>query len=258
MDLIQPFGQSIRVTGVKIMNTIRLFLQCVSLKPLLGIGGVSLGIVSAHPAFAIPSPELVIGSVSSLSQLFAVGFAMVSGFAAAFGAKLGLKKREGVAHNAFLLNSVVFLVLISTVSIGYIIYQSSQITLEKETRLRQTLMRPAQFDGTKTQDENLKETSFSTQSISKLGISTEKAAELLSSKNRSKETLFIDVRENAEHRMGTLPGAQHIRFPDIQRGDLNLGNKKLVLLCHNGNRSSETCARLAARGIDCSFIAGGA
>ena len=71
------------------------------------------------------------------------------------------------------------------------------------------------------------------------------------------ETLLIDVREDAEFQMGTLPGARHIRFPDIATAGLDLKNKKVILVYHNGNRSSETCARLAAMGIDCRFNVGG-
>lgn len=211
----------------------------------------------ATPALAIPSPELVIGSVSSLSQIFAVGFAVVSGTAAAIGAKFGFKRKEGAAHSTFLFNSVIILVLLFSASLGYIFHQSDQKSAAEQARLQETLVRPAQFAGTKIQDETLKETSFSAQSKSSLGISTADAAELLASSASSKDTLFLDVRERAEYQMGTLPGARHIRFPDIQGAGLDLNNKRVVLLCHNGNRSSETCARLAAMGIDCKFISGG-
>ena len=213
--------------------------------------------VGASPVYAIPSPELIIGSVSSLSQLFAVGFAMVSGTIAAFGAKFGLKKKEGVAQSTFLVNSVIILVMLFSASIGYNFYQSGQVEVKEQERLKQTLVRPAQFKGTKIQDENLKEKSYSVQTKSNLGISTAEAEKLLSSNSNSKQTLFLDVRERAENLMGGLPGAKHIRFPDIDGAELDLTNKKVVLVCQNGNRSSETCERLAAMGIDCSFIVGG-
>jgi len=215
------------------------------------------GLILAKPAHAIPSPELIIGSVSSLSQLMAVGFAMVSGMIAAFGAKFGLKKKQGVVQSVFLVNSVVVLVMLLSTSVGYIFYQNNQVQKAKEARLRATLIRPAQFSGTKILDENLKETSLSAQKASNLGLSTAEAENILTAPDNALKTLLLDVREDAEFQMGSLPGARHIRFPDIASAGLDLKNKKVVLVCHNGNRSSETCARLAAMGIDCSFIAGG-
>src|SRR4051812_26577943 len=41
----------------------------------------------AAPAYAIPSPELVVGSLSSISQLIALASAILGGGAAAFGAR---------------------------------------------------------------------------------------------------------------------------------------------------------------------------
>ena len=212
---------------------------------------------STYPAFAIPSPELIIGSASSLTQLFAVGFAMVSGAVAAFGAKFGLKSNKGAVQSKYLVNAVIILLLMLSASIGYILYQYGQIDIKEQVRLQNTLTRPASFAGTKIQDENLQETSLAAQKISDLSISTAQVEELLQGTDKPRETILLDVREDAEFSMGTMPGARHIRFPDIATSGINLKGKNVVLMCHNGNRSSETCARLAAIGIDCRFIAGG-
>src|SRR3954467_7179164 len=48
---------------------------------------VALMLAGAAPAYAIPSPELVVGSLSSISQLIALGSALLGGGAAAFGAR---------------------------------------------------------------------------------------------------------------------------------------------------------------------------
>jgi rhodanese-related sulfurtransferase/membrane protein insertase Oxa1/YidC/SpoIIIJ/phosphohistidine swiveling domain-containing protein len=213
--------------------------------------------IYANPVFAIPSPELVIGSVSSLTQFFAVGFAMLSGTVAAFGAKFGLKRKVGVVHSAFMTNALIALVLLLFASFGYIFYQNGQAKHKELTRLQQTLTRPAAFAGTKIQDKRLKETSFAAQKASKLSIPTNQVEKILNTLDTSPDTILLDVREDAEFSMGTLPGARHIRFPDIASSGLNLKGKKVLLMCHNGNRSSETCARLAAMGIDCRYIAGG-
>ncbi len=239
------------------MRILKLPKHGISLKYLLVNIVLTGGFMQINPAYAIPSPELIIGSVSSLSQIFAVGFAVVSGAVAAFGAKFGLKKKTGAVQSAFLLNTLIVLVLLLSASVGYIFYQNNQSELAEQLRLRNTLIRPAQFSGTKILDDKLKETSLSDQKASHLGISTVDAEGILKATDNTKETLFLDVREDAEFQMGTLLGARHIRFPDIAKSGLDLKHKRVILVCHNGNRSSETCARLAAMGIDCSFIAGG-
>ena len=204
-------------------------------------------------AFAIPSPELVIGSVSSLSQVFAVGIAMVSGVGAMIAARLGLAPRPGAAPARYPVKLIAALVL-AAVALGYANYwQYSKNESAELARLQATLVRPAQFKGTEIKDETLKETSFSKQENHPLAISTDEASSLLSEGGAA----FYDIRETGENAMGTLPGATHIRFPDFLQSRPVAEGQKVVLFCHNGNRSSETCAELAKMGIDCSFIAGG-
>ena len=135
-------------------------------------------LIFSKPVFAIPSPELVIGSVSSISQLFAVGFAIVTGAVAAFGAKFGLKRKKSNVPSKALVNSVIVLAVLFTGSIGYILYQTDQNNREEQARLQQTLVRPAAFTGTKILDETLKETSFTAQRKSDLSITTAEAQEL--------------------------------------------------------------------------------
>ncbi len=208
-------------------------------------------------AVAIPSPELVIGSVSSLSQVFAVGFAAVTGAGALIARRLGFTPTTGAHHGRFPVRLVTGLVLVGLLmgALNFWQYRSNQA--KELAHLQATLTRPAQFDGTQIQDENLKETSFDKQANNPLAISTEDAQHLLIAPDNTQDTLFFDVRETAENRMGTLPGAQHVRFPDFLTSAIPLEGKQVVLFCHNGNRSSETCAELAARGFDCRFIAGG-
>lgn len=208
-------------------------------------------------AMAIPSPELVIGSVSSLSQLFVVGFAAVTGAGTLIARRLGFATQAGSQPARFPVRLVFVLILTGLVLGALNLWQYRSNQARELARLQATLIRPAQFDGTQIQDANLKETSFNKQTQNPLAISTEDAQQLLLSPAGDRDTLFFDVRETAEHRMGTLPGAQHVRFPDFLSSDIPLNGKSVVLFCHNGNRSSETCAELSARGIDCRFIAGG-
>lgn len=204
-------------------------------------------------AKAIPSPELVIGSVSSLSQVLAVGLAMMSGMGAIVAAKLGFKPKTGAATTRFPVKLISVLVLFATLLAAGNYWQFNSNRQSELARLQATLVRPAQFAGTEIKDATLKETSFSKQEDNPLAISTSQAAALLA----DDDAVFFDIRETGENAMGSLPGASHIRFPDFLQSSPLKPGQRAVVFCHNGNRSSETCAELAKLGIDCSFIAGG-
>ncbi len=209
----------------------------------------------AGPAYAIPSPELVIGSISSLSQLFAVGAAVLGGGAVAAGVKANSQAAGGRgARRLAMLFLAAF--LLSLGALGYLYKTHSD---ERLARLQATLLRPATMPGTKILAKDLKELSFSGQSRHRLGITTAEAAALLRGGAEGGEAapLFLDIRETAENETGTLPGARHVRYPDLPSAGLSLTGRTVILFCHNGNRSSETCEKLAARGIDCRFIVGG-
>ena len=198
-------------------------------------------------AYAIPSPELVIGSVSSLGQILAVVFASVSGLGAMLAARLGIKPgKKGTRYPTKLIGALVLL----AVGLAFANHwQWTNYKSEQQARLQATLLRPAQA----IKDTTLVETAFQSQTSHPQAITTTEAAALLSDGSAQ----FYDIRETAENAMGTLPGATHIRFPDFRQSVPVAPGEKVVLFCHNGNRSSETCAELAKMGIDCSFIAGG-
>lgn len=208
-------------------------------------------------AAAIPSPELVIGSVSSLSQVFAVAIAAVSGAGALMAKRFGFAPGKSGGSKRYPVRLILTLVAFAIVFAALNIWQFRSHQAQELARLQGTLVRPAQFEGTQIQDANLKEASFSNQSENSLAITTDQAQKLLDTQAEQQSVLFVDVRETSEHQMGTLPGAEHVRFPDFLQSDIPTQGKQVVLFCHNGNRSSETCAELAARGIDCRFIAGG-
>jgi rhodanese-related sulfurtransferase/membrane protein insertase Oxa1/YidC/SpoIIIJ/phosphohistidine swiveling domain-containing protein len=219
------------------------------------LGLIAFG-TSPGTAWAIPSPELVIGSASSLGQIFALGAAMLGGGAALAGSRS--KGKTGVQNSGRLVRGGMAALAIGLVSVGLNIWQYSTAQNARLQHLQATLNRPAESSGIKIQDKNLKVMSYAEQSENPLGMTTQEAAELLA-RVRSGDTsvLFIDVRETGENQMGTLPGSIHIRYPDLKANGIETAGKKLVLFCHNGNRSSETCAGLAAKGVDCKFIAGG-
>lgn len=207
--------------------------------------------VTASQAWAIPSPELVLGSVSSISQILAVVAAGVTGFGALIAARLGFRSRPSAGRYPMRL-----VLGLAALAVGLALANHWQWQSHRSSelqRLQATLVRPAQFEGSVIKDADLKETSFSDQQTHAQGLTTEAAATLLA----EGEVRFFDIRETAENAMGTLPGATHMRFPDFRQSLPVAAGDQVVLFCHNGNRSSETCADLAKLGIDCRFIVGG-
>jgi len=215
--------------------------------------------VSTGPALAIPSPELVIGSLSSISQLVALVSAMLGGGAAIVGVRASKKRGDSGNRAQWAWPIVAILAVFCAASIAVNVHQYTEHRGERLARLEATLLRPAREPGVPKLDPTLKELSFSQQLKHPMGISTAEADQLLAAMTRGKRTdvVFLDVRESAESEMGNLPGATAVRYPDLSTAKLNLAGKKVILFCHNGNRSHETCETLAAQGIPCQFIVGG-
>ena len=178
---------------------------------------------------------------------------MLSGAGALVATKLGFAPKKGSSAKRYPVRLIATLIILTTALLGLNYWQYSKQASAELARLQATLVRPAQFSGTTIKDATLKETSFHKQQDHPLGISTSEAAALL----KGGITPFYDVRETGENAMGTLPGATHIRFPDFLQSQPVTGDQPVVLFCHNGNRSSETCEKLAEMGIDCRFISGG-
>ncbi len=213
-----------------------------------------LGTGSAH---AIPSPELIVGSFVSLSQLFALLSAILGGGAAY--ATLQARRSGAQRGSRSLMVAAAAMFLLLTASVAANVYQYVAQTNERQERLESTLLRPSRAPAGLPNDPDAKDLNFIAQGKHPLRISTEESAKLLAAKNRgeSDEYVFLDVREAAEQAMGSLRGATIVRFPDLKKANLDLTNKKVILLCHNGNRSSETCEEMKKLGIDCRFMVGG-
>ncbi len=61
------------------------------------------------------------------------------------------------------------------------------------------------------------------------------------------EAVLVDVRETAEHEAEKISGANLLPLTNVSRKSLpNYENKKLVLHCHSGRRSSNACQKLLA------------
>jgi rhodanese-related sulfurtransferase/membrane protein insertase Oxa1/YidC/SpoIIIJ len=208
-------------------------------------------------AFAIPSPELVVGSFTSISQIFALGSALLGGGAAVATLRMRSGGAPGLTRRFVAIAIAGFVLLIA--SVAFNLYQFVGARGERLARLQDTLLRQATTPGGPKLDPKNLELSYAEMVKPPSGISTEEAATLLDAVARGErdDLMFIDVRETAERDMGEVPGATFVRFPDFAAAKLDFATKKPIFFCHNGNRSWETCAALRAMGIDCRFVIGG-
>ena len=199
-------------------------LSCV--RRVAGVAAFAMHVISARlcsvspgtgQAFAIPSPELVVGSFVSISQLFALASAVLGGGAAY--ATMRARKRGGSAEmSRGLLYTALGLFAVMCVSIGLNIWQYVTDSNARQARLEATLTRPMPKSGGAALDPTLKEVSYAEQLRNPRGISTEEMEKLLEARARGErqDTILLDIRETAETEMGTMPGAKTIRFPDVK------------------------------------------
>jgi rhodanese-related sulfurtransferase/phosphohistidine swiveling domain-containing protein len=214
-------------------------------------------ILGAGQAHAIPSPELVVGSFVSISQLFALASAVLGGGAAY--ATMRAKNGGSARMSRGLLYTSLGLFVVLCVSIGGNVWQYVTDSNARQERLEATLTRPTPKSGGASLDPALKEVSYAEQQRNPRGISTGDLEKILDAKARGEnaETFLLDIRETAETEMGTMPGAKTVRFPDVKNSSIDFAGKTAILYCHNGNRGYETCMALAAMGIDCRYLIGG-
>jgi rifampicin phosphotransferase len=230
--------------------------QCGCFRKSWLLAAVTL-LAGTGSAQAIPSPELIVGSFVSLSQLFALASAILGGGATYMTMR---SRRNGLqALPQAMMAGAVGLFVLLVVSVGFNIYQYIEQKNEHQARIESTLLRPSRAPQGLPHDPDAKELNYTEQGKHPLRISTGEAAKLLEAKNKGEtdEYIFLDVREAAEQAMGSLRGATVVRFPDLKKANLDFTNKKAILFCHNGDRSSETCEELQKMGIDCKFVIGG-
>jgi rhodanese-related sulfurtransferase/membrane protein insertase Oxa1/YidC/SpoIIIJ/phosphohistidine swiveling domain-containing protein len=219
---------------------------------------VSLFLLGTGQAHAIPSPELVVGSFVSISQLFALASAVLGGGAAY--ATMRARARGGSARmSRAMLTATIVLFVLLVGSVGANIWQYVTHSNARQERLEATLTRPMPQMAGRSLDPSLKEASYSEQQRNPRGMSTDELDKLFQAKARGErqDVFLLDIRETAETEMGTMPGAKTVRFPDILSANIDFAGKAPILYCHNGNRGFETCQALAARGIDCRYLIGG-
>jgi rhodanese-related sulfurtransferase/membrane protein insertase Oxa1/YidC/SpoIIIJ/phosphohistidine swiveling domain-containing protein len=220
-------------------------------------GSLALLLLGTGQAFAIPSPELVVGSLVSISQLFALGSAVLGGGAAY--ATMRAHRNGSARMSRALLYTTAGLAAVLVISISVNVYQYVAGANARQERLEATLTRPVAKVAGKAADPALREVSYGEQLRHPRGISTNNFERLLQAKARGEHanTFLLDIREQAETEMGTVSGARTARLPDIKTSRIDFAGKTVILLCDDGNRSTEACQALADLGIDCRFLVGG-
>jgi rhodanese-related sulfurtransferase/membrane protein insertase Oxa1/YidC/SpoIIIJ/phosphohistidine swiveling domain-containing protein len=231
--------------------------RVIALLPAL-VTGIAIWLIGSSSAHAIPSPELVVGSLSSISQLIALASALLGGGALAVGARAA--RRGGQQASPWPMRFALGFATVFMVSVGVNIWQYMSYSDSVRERLEATLNRPTpRAAGGRTLDPTLKEVSYADQLKHPRGIDTGDLETILKAKERGEHPnmFMMDIRETAESEMGTMPGAQIVRFPDISSANIDFKGKTAILFCHNGNRGYETCEALSKMGIDCKFLVGG-
>lgn len=228
---------------------------------------ISVVCVTGTPAFAIPSPDVVINIFSNAAQIVGLLSLAVGGalFSRRRSSRSGGRRAAGAGASTVVLRAtLVALGTVVVVSITLNFLQWAGAVDEKNVRLGTNLVRSSTEAGKAVGDASLKTLKFSEQIGHPLGISTSELAELRGSTQagngrQGRDIAFIDVREPEELETGHLEGFANIRYPELiaRAGELQLAGREPVLLCHSGNRSSELCIALAELGIDCKFVVGG-
>ena len=214
---------------------------------------------SSTPSYAIPSPDLVVGSISSISQLIALASAMIGGGAVVVGVRAGANGAGSGRAARIAWRVAIAATVLVCVSLGGQLLSVFNAAIGSSDPTQAAILRPTVTTEGRTLDPDLKETSYGEQARSPRGISTGQMATLLEEKQHGLEgnDVILDVREPAETATGMFPNATPVRFPDFLKSPFSLAGKRAILYCDNGNRSFETCQKLAALGIDCRFMVGG-
>jgi len=167
---------------------------------------IALCLLGTGQAFAIPSPELVVGSFVSISQLLALASAVLGG-GAAFATMRARRRRGSAEMSRGLIYTALGLFAAMTVSIGGNIWQYVTDSNARQERLEATLTRPMPKSGGAALDPTLKEVSYAEQLRSPRGISTEEMEKLLEARSRGErqDTILLDIRETAETKWAPCP-----------------------------------------------------
>jgi rhodanese-related sulfurtransferase/membrane protein insertase Oxa1/YidC/SpoIIIJ/phosphohistidine swiveling domain-containing protein len=202
-------------------------------------------------AWAIPSPDVMINLFASSTQVLGIVSLILGRWFIANRGRRASGAGQGTYRTAFW----VALGLCVMSSTGWYLYHA-RVRDDQLARLTVNLNRNSSEEGRKIVDVSLKELAFSDQLQRGDGISTEEFARWTSSEQGLQ---VLDVRESEEVEVGAIAGTRPVRFPDVLAAPEQYIDKsrEVVLLCFNGNRSSELAAHFEELGYDCRFMIGG-
>ncbi len=216
---------------------------------------LGLGLVFgwSAPAWAIPSPDLVISLSASFAQVLGLLSVVFGGLAFSSRTTLTGEAKTQTPARRWSFKIVLGLFI---AALGVNIYQYTREADANNQRLRTNLTRASVEQGEKVGDVSLKTLSYSEQLTHPLGIETDEVAAWMA---EGRSINLIDIREPEERESGYLEGTSHIRYPDLQRDPSKLfkAGQETVLLCYSGNRSSELCEYFGQEGQACRFMVGG-
>src|SRR6476660_5840143 len=116
------------------VNCARRVAGVATLTFLSVVGVLALSLAGSGQAYAIPSPELVVGSFVSISQLFALASAVLGG-GAAYATMRARKRGASAEMSRGLLYTALGLFAVMSVSIGVNIWQYVTDSNARQARL---------------------------------------------------------------------------------------------------------------------------
>jgi YidC/Oxa1 family membrane protein insertase len=214
---------------------------------------VALNLLFPPPLWAIPSPDLVVNFFASAAQVLGLLTITLGGLAYSASRRPGTT--AGRLGRSWRWLAGISLGLLG-ISLAANVLQYTDALDAKYRRLEVNITRPSLEEGRQVGDVDLKELPYSDQVKHSAGITT---ADLERWMAEGRPLNIIDTREPEEIEMGRIQGALDIRYPDLRREPSKLVSegKETVLLCFNGNRSSELCNEFAKDGYPCRFMVGG-
>ncbi len=226
-------------------------------RPLSTVAGttVALLFLLEQPAWAIPSPDLVVSLFASSAQALGLATLLLARWTFGGRSSGALDTQAKSSGRSYRTAFQVTLGLFLASLVGWGLFYAHQEDL-KTQRLQVNLNRNSVENGKLIGDVNLKTLSYSDQVKREDGFRTEDIVTWLAT---GVEEPLWDVREPEEFEVGAIAGTRHVRYPDLLAEPekyLEAG-KTSILLCFNGNRSSELCDALLPLGYPCRFMIGG-
>ncbi|MFN0008757.1 MAG: PEP/pyruvate-binding domain-containing protein [Planctomycetota bacterium] len=218
-----------------------------------GVGWAGAGLfVVASPAWALPSPDVVVSLFASLAQVLGL-LTVILGKWFFGGRRKNVSSARSAAgyRTAFLVSTG----LLVCALIGWGLSAAHQADLRMR-RLEVNTTRESKENGKKIVDLSLKETGFADQQEHEDGVQSDWLEAALS---RHESLQMFDIRESEEVEMGVIPGARAVRFPDLMREPEQYldPSQTTYLFCANGNRSCEMATFLEEKGYPARFLVGG-